>query len=290
MTQREPSNGAPRHITKVYLLAWCTLAIAAVVYIANLSLRDEGVLIGSRAETREASAAGKLSLERVAIELSRTRKNVAKLDQKVTTVEKSVADLRAQTGQMQDQFSSLNKTAQQPFGQVEVLEAVPSDQQTSAAAAQSAKQTVIKTSSTVKNASEDVVASVVGTTIEAGQKPKTVAGVSSRDVSLLLQEATSTTGPLAKIPLPDRRSYGVELAQGPTVESIRLFWDLLRDRHSAILSGLSSRYLPRTDNPTNPYSLIAGPLPNSVSAEQLCTRLLQVGLQCRPTGYLGNAL
>lgn len=286
MSQREPSNGAPRHITKVYLLAWCTLAIAAVVYIANLSLRDEGVLI---AETREASAAGKLSLERVAIELSRTRKNVAKLDQKVTTVEKSVADLRAQTGQMQDQFSSLNKTAQQPFGQVEVLEAVPSDQQTSAAA-QSTKPTVIKTSSTVKNSSEDVVASVVGTTIEAGQKPKTVAGVSSRDVSLLLQEATSTTGPLAKIPLPDRRSYGVELAQGPTVESIRLFWDLLRDRHSAILSGLSSRYLPRTDNPTNPYSLIAGPLPNSVSAEQLCTRLLQVGLQCRPTGYLGNAL
>jgi hypothetical protein len=69
----------------------------------------------------------------------------------------------------------------------------------------------------------------------------------------------------------------VQLAAGPTLDSLRLSWNLLRDRHGAPLASLQPRFIaPRAEG--GPYRLLAGPLPSKADADKVCADI-RVGKQ-----------
>ena len=88
---------------------------------------------------------------------------------------------------------------------------------------------------------------------------------------------------------PVRQAFAVQLAAGPSLDSLRLSWSLLRDRHGGALASLQPRFVPpRAEG--GPYRLLAGPLPSKADADKVCADL-GVGRQgCFSTAYVGEPL
>jgi hypothetical protein len=88
---------------------------------------------------------------------------------------------------------------------------------------------------------------------------------------------------------PARQAFAVQLAAGPSLDALRLSWNLLRDRHGSPLAVLQPRFVPpRAEG--GPYRLLAGPLPSKADADKVCADL-GVGRQsCFSTAYVGEPL
>ncbi len=87
-------------------------------------------------------------------------------------------------------------------------------------------------------------------------------------------------------------ALGVLLATGSSVESLRLTWRLLKERHALDFHGLQPRYIIR-ENPSAPerkYALIAGPVASASEIARVCSILVTEGLECRTRDFAGNAL
>ncbi len=83
---------------------------------------------------------------------------------------------------------------------------------------------------------------------------------------------------------------GIQLSSGASIDSLRLSWSLLADRHAGTLQKLQPRYVARgdMDNPT--YDLIAGPIKSKNDAERLCKALSAKNVPCAVSDYIGAAL
>ncbi len=95
-------------------------------------------------------------------------------------------------------------------------------------------------------------------------------------------------GPAVVTPEPD--TVGVVLAEGPSVDALRLSWSLLSESHSAALYNLTPRYTTNSDTPEPSYSLVAGPLNDHNAAERVCEKVRAKGIPCYTATYSGNAL
>ncbi|MBL8881567.1 MAG: SPOR domain-containing protein [Hyphomicrobium sp.] len=89
---------------------------------------------------------------------------------------------------------------------------------------------------------------------------------------------------------PATAAVGVQISSGASIDSLRLSWSLLADRHAATLKKLQPRYVARgdMDNPT--YDLIAGPIKSKSDAERLCKALSAKNVPCAVSDYIGAAL
>lgn len=89
---------------------------------------------------------------------------------------------------------------------------------------------------------------------------------------------------------PATAPVGVQISSGASIDSLRLSWSLLADRHAATLKKLQPRYVARgdMDNPT--YDLIAGPIKSRSDAERLCKALSAKNVPCAVSDYIGAAL
>jgi len=87
-------------------------------------------------------------------------------------------------------------------------------------------------------------------------------------------------------------ALAVLLATGSSVESLRLTWNLLQERHAAALVDLSPRYIVET-NPSAPdrsFALLAGPVVSATAVARVCSALVSEGLTCRTRPFGGNSL
>ena len=82
---------------------------------------------------------------------------------------------------------------------------------------------------------------------------------------------------------------GVQLASGPSVDALRLSWQLLQESHKSAIRALEPRFEETAGDPPQ-YRLIAGPLATSEDAEKLCERLRARRLACAVTPYGGKPL
>ncbi len=84
----------------------------------------------------------------------------------------------------------------------------------------------------------------------------------------------------------------VLLATGSSVESLRLTWNLLHERHAAELANLQPRYIVET-NPSAPerkFALLAGPVVSAGDIARVCSALVSEGMSCRTRPFGGNAM
>ncbi len=91
---------------------------------------------------------------------------------------------------------------------------------------------------------------------------------------------------------PAPTGLAVLLATGSSVESLRLTWTILQERHAAALLDLAPRYIVK-DNPNAPerkFALLAGPVISANDIARVCAALQSEGLGCRTTTFAGNAL
>lgn len=96
--------------------------------------------------------------------------------------------------------------------------------------------------------------------------------------------------PSAVVPLPGRRTFGVELGSGDSVDSLRLTWALLNERHRDLVGSLAPRYVRSGSGQNSLYRLIAGPFPSSNGARELCTQLQAYYVSCQASAFTGSVL
>lgn len=87
-------------------------------------------------------------------------------------------------------------------------------------------------------------------------------------------------------------ALAVLLATGSSVESLRITWNILRERHGAALVDLAPRYIVE-QNPSAPersYALLAGPVISATSVARVCGALVSEGLTCRTRTFAGKPL
>jgi hypothetical protein len=86
------------------------------------------------------------------------------------------------------------------------------------------------------------------------------------------------------------KPIGVRIATGPSVDSLRLSWSALADRHGPSLTKLTPRYMTGIGATGLTYDLVAGPMSTEAEAQSLCQRLASSGVRCSIGEYTGNAL
>ncbi len=82
---------------------------------------------------------------------------------------------------------------------------------------------------------------------------------------------------------------GVLLATGPSLDSLRLSWQILNDRHGATMKPLQPRYVVSGKPDERTYGLVAGPLANVAAAKDVCKTMADNGINCEVSQYRGNA-
>jgi len=85
-------------------------------------------------------------------------------------------------------------------------------------------------------------------------------------------------------------TVGIQLGGAPSLDSLRLNWSILSDRHSDTLGGMSARYVTSDALGSTSYNLVAGPVANRAEAIRMCAKLRTQGIVCRLTSFQGSAL
>ena len=81
---------------------------------------------------------------------------------------------------------------------------------------------------------------------------------------------------------------GVQLASGPSLESVKLSWSVLSQTHGQVLKPLEPRIVPTSDG--SAFRLLAGPFNSEADAQKACTALKARGVNCRSSEYGGAPL
>ena len=115
------------------------------------------------------------------------------------------------------------------------------------------------------------------------------AAVKASDVTEVVQPV-SLKSPFKIMPLPVRKSYGVRLTSGQSVEALRLTWDLINEMNRPILKGLTTRFIERPSGIGMPYRLIAGPVVSTGQAQTICDKLHKQNINCAVTVFQGAKL
>jgi hypothetical protein len=86
------------------------------------------------------------------------------------------------------------------------------------------------------------------------------------------------------------KPVGIKLASGASVDSLRLSWSLLADKHSDALKSLEARYVTGGDAQNPNFDLVAGPIKSKAQANKVCKDLAAKGVPCTVGAFGGDAL
>lgn len=89
---------------------------------------------------------------------------------------------------------------------------------------------------------------------------------------------------------PAAKPVGVQISSGASVDSLRLSWSLLSDRHADALKNLEARYVARGDEASPTYDLIAGPIKSKSEAQKVCKALAARNVPCKVGDFSGEGL
>ncbi|MEQ1649777.1 MAG: SPOR domain-containing protein, partial [Hyphomicrobiaceae bacterium] len=96
---------------------------------------------------------------------------------------------------------------------------------------------------------------------------------------------TGSTTPAVVKPSGPR---ALQLGSGPSLEAVKLNWNVLSQAHSPVLGSLEPRILPSADG--RAFRLLAGPFTSDADAQKACAQLKARGVSCRSTEYSGAPL
>ncbi len=309
------SGPRPRPQTRfanVYASVWALLALLALVYMVTLAVNPS--LIGSwipersNHETNE----GQRSAARFATDISGLKESVGDIQREVASLRTTVAASNTRDKVLTERVAVLEertkplvtsepalpsapKTLAQRQAEARAQKAVEKAATTAAlvaapaalsASPPSSPETALPTADAL--ASRFVVLNAPNNPIATGSiLPPPAQGVPAPPVAA---QASVSFGPgsIKAAPAAAAGPVGVEIANGPSLDALRLNWSLLAERHSPQLKNLEARYVSAGEG--QPYQLLAGPITSQDEAKRVCAQLQAKRVACRVTGFGGNAL
>jgi SPOR domain len=272
-----------RRYIKLYLSTWALLASGALVYLAVLSFPPNAAAPAPQAtvkpakdtptdmsevKVRQVKTTEVKALTEMQGSLSEIRKDVSQLQEAVgeRVVNEKVAQTRLNA--LEERVSTIDGQPEQPpavpTAKVPGISLLPTGGPRPAA------------EPPFKAVEEPLAVNIpppLSPPIETGSIPPKAEIVFGEPV------VTRASGP----------EMAVQLAAGPSLQSVRQSWELLSGRHGGTLGTLKPRVVaPRGEGGV--YRLLAGPLPTKADAERICSQLGIGAKACFAAQYAGAPL
>ena len=276
----------PRFMTP-YVAIWIGLAALAALYLTALAVRPDIMaqyLPGSPPASEPASNEGQRAEADVLAEFQMLKSNMDKLQSDVSRLKTDVAAQANLSKAWETRIAALEKPPEtKKVAKAPALKKVAVKPAPKPKASQTTKTAAAKPVVTPKTVTAPAKTSELKVINEpAAPKPKKLETGSVGD------KPAVTFGPAVVSSTP--KPVGVVIANGPSVDSLRLSWSLLSDRHAKSLGTMLPRYTAGIDEAGLNYELVAGPVSSAEEAKKLCKDLAANAVTCRVGEYIGQAL
>jgi len=291
-----PTSGpARRKVLTPYVMIWLAIASFALAYLALLGLKPHMFASAARNTTDIDQ-----KLAQTKREMERGLADIEPLARTVGEVKMDVANLKIAVQDAADRGRDLTQ-------RVAALEtAAPAKAPESAAKTPARASAAIPPKPTHKpgkatgatTSSSPVGPSAEATHARTQQKSAklingTHAQKSTGDIETgSIKRTVTTTVPPAVKPkkVAKAKPVGVILAKGPSLDSLRLNWSILTDRHADAIRNLHPRYVVSGKANKRTYGLVVGPVASTAEAKSLCKVMEGRGMPCEVSAYRGRAL
>lgn len=276
--QIEPQSKLPPKKAPIltrYVMGWAGLAGVSLLYLGAVSL--EPSLLGA-APNASTTSPEKVALESALSQIRELKGQLTRVNTRLATIRDETSARDARDLDVMERLAALEGPADPSVK--------PTAKKQTASKKTPPKTSPVKTAALPKKSKPKPAPKKVS-------KPRVVTGAVPKKPAA---KAPITFGPAivtrtkaSPAPSATKKSYGIMIATGPSVDSLRLSWTLLSERHGTRLSALRPRYN-RAGGAGAPLSLVAGPVKSMAGAKRLCNELLARGTACAPATYSGDAL
>jgi SPOR domain len=304
-----------------YVVMWSTLGVLSLGLLMVLGLAPDwlGDLKPASGFANQQSNQGQRAAAHVAAELNALKQSVAQVQLDLSKVQTEMLTQGEQQKSVTAQLSSL--AARMPEGASVVntkVEAAPAPAPTAAPQVQTlrgysagkdpapaavppveaqsavAQPPVADVVPTAPPAASAAVPRIINADATAGA-PKLETGslnVAPTAGAQAPAKAAATQaisfGPATVKPAP--KPVGIKVSTGDSVDSLRLSWSLLSEKHGDALKNMQPRVVASGD-PQNPtYDLVAGPVKSKAEANKVCKSLAAQGVPCTIGAFAGDSL
>lgn len=307
--RRRPAGPSP-----FYVGTWMVLASAALAYLALAATRPEALTdyasLARRGEATQVAATSVSPQPAQEAENQSLRETVQRLQTEVTRLSTNVIASEERAAQLSEKLASLQgkagdgktTTAESPaaalagkFADAKPVEAKPTEAKRAVVAA--AKPTAPEPAApAAPAAAKDVkiLNTQPATTTPAAAPIETGSIQAPTPAAVAAPAAPAAAAPItfgAPVVTPAPRNLGLQIASGASVDSLRLSWSLLSEKHADSLKSLEPRYVTGGDEgDQQSFDLVAGPIKSEAQAKKVCKTLQARGVACRIGNFEGNAL
>lgn len=243
-----------------YLAIWALLASIALGYLALLAIRPDlasSLIVGPSESTPESNR-GQRAMTKALAELSDVKKTLAKVEGEISALRQQMADGAKRSAELEARVLALEAARR--------AEATPI-----AAAPAGAFQTTV--AGTNANAAIET-GTIAGAAVEAA-----VTDRGSKAPPLPVAKAAAMAAAAKSEPKEKGPPVALLVGTGPSVDALRLSWQLIQDTNGRLVKSLEPRYV---ESPTEPgaFQLFAGPVESKEEAQRLCQRLKAKQVRC----------
>ena len=285
----QPSSPQVRNRTLTpYVIGWSALATLSLLYLGALATQPALVAgyLGAGETTVAAEPAPQAGVSEAAV------KQVAG---EVQDLRNTIDLFRSELIELRAQVSSQTDAARDLTGRVASLETNPVVQRV--AKEQAAKEAAKEKAVAEAKAKEEKKLAAAAEKAEKKKALETgsVAAPAAGEITFGPPTVTTTIAvppgdAAAAAAAAAGRQIGVQIAKGPSVDSLRLSWTLLNERHGTAISSYAPRVSTDVSGPNQTYDLVIGPLASTDEARKLCHELAMKATPCQVTRYTGDAL
>ena len=282
-----PTTGpARRRILTPYVIIWMAIASFALAYLALLGLRPHmfASKTPSATEIDQKLAQTRRDMERGLADLDPLRRTVGEVKMDVANLK-----LAAQEASVRDQVL-IEKVAALETGAATAPKA-PERAHTAATAPAAAIPPTPKRKAGEASSAGPSAEEIRSRALQEQEKQaQVINGQHSGGIETGSIKRANTVPPAAKRQAAKPQPVGVILARAPTIDTLRLNWSILTDRHADAVRNLHPRYVVNGKASKRTYGLVVGPVASTAEAKNLCKVMKARGMPCEVSAYRGNAL
>ncbi|WP_439541756.1 hypothetical protein [Hyphomicrobium sp.] len=297
----QPSSPQVRSRTLTpYVVGWSVAATLAVVYLGLLMTKPTDVAGYLTADSELSNSSAdpddpvELAANHAVAEVRTLRNTIdlfrnelIELRAQVSSQTEAARDLTTRIAAIEtapQQTAALTPKEKAALAKAEKAKAAEPAQVAAAAAAEQKKAKDEKKAAAAKAAKPD---------LETGSVAQPAAGAITfgpPTVTTTIAVPGGSEAADAPAQAPSNKLVGVRIATGPSVDSLRLSWTLLNERHGQAISSLQPRVITDVSGSEQTFDLLAGPVANVDEARKLCQELALKATPCQVARYTGDAL
>lgn len=254
---------------------WVLLGIAAVGYLSLVVLRPDLLAnhLPSGPQPGLAEPNGTRATAAAMAEVQDLHTTVTELRNELASVKRDMEASDARSRRLADQLAALKgeppaETGTLPAPELRLDSAPVISPRAEVKPAPAAK--TVQTAKILNETAAPAPAAKTPPTIETGS----------------VKPAPAVEAPLFETAVvkPAPKTLALQIAQGSSLDSLRLSWNLLSETHADNLRNLEPRYTTGVDQNGLVYNLMAGPVKTEAEAKKMCKDLTAKAIPCKIVG------